>query len=69
MGVVNNLNLLILIFMDFMLTKSFMKKIEGYIKDKRMAKDSSTQKEHREVANQCWEIVIKEFPSLTNFFE
>ena len=30
---------------------------------------NGTQKEHREIATQCWEIITKEFPSLKNVLE
>jgi thymidylate synthase (FAD) len=31
--------------------------------------DPSTQKEHREVATQCWNIIIEQFPSLKNILD
>lgn len=30
---------------------------------------NGTQKEHREVANQCWDVIVKEFPSLKEIFD
>jgi thymidylate synthase (FAD) len=31
--------------------------------------DSSTQKEHREIAQECWKIICKEFPSISGVFD
>ncbi len=31
--------------------------------------DKSTQKEHREIATECWNIITKQFPSLKNVLE
>jgi len=30
---------------------------------------NGTQKEHREIATECWNIIIEKFPSLTNVLE
>ena len=30
---------------------------------------NGTQKEHREIATQCWNVIVKEFPSLENVLE
>lgn len=43
--------------------------LRSFIHYCKLRRHISTQKEHREIANQCWEIVTKEFPSLTNFLE
>jgi thymidylate synthase (FAD) len=49
-------------------TRMFMKgNLRSWITYCTIRKGPETQKEHRDIADECWEIVVKEFPFLEGF--